>query len=331
MPSLHDFMQQLDSVGQCGFIRPFGLSVVSSTSPEGGVWLNQKLSHKRNRAVLDYLHLHSEVFRAIMASTECRIDERITNHQRQHTPLSNYPSMRYAQVILLLRSEAQPLERPLATVVLPNIEADYARSVSPVKIDTIALLPPAVGHVKPVLFVKTNLLYDLLTGVNLSVEVPLAKKLTVEATLVYPWWRNTAKHKTLQVRYEAVTPRYYFGKSDQPYTSFFTGLTVGAGKYDLQWTRRGVQGTLWHVSPVFGYSHHIAKNWKMEYAVSAGFIQTKYTKYTQTADTPYGDIKVKDYPWVSKVLNTVLPTSLNVSLVYTFTKTKKERGHERQE
>ena len=40
------------------------------------------------------------------------------------------------------------------------------------------------------------------------------------------------------------------------------------------------------------------------------------------------EIKVKDYPWVSKVLNTVLPTSLNVSIVYTFTKSKQIGHHE---
>ena len=66
----------------------------------------------------------------------------------------------------------------------------------------------------------------------------------------------------------------------------------------------------------------------MEYSASVGFVHTKYQKYTQTDDTPYGEIKVKDYPWVSTVLNTVLPTSLNVSLVYTFTNTKQTQHHE---
>lgn len=181
---------------------------------------------------------------------------------------------------------------------------------------------------RPVLFVKTNLLYDMLTFVNASVEVPLAKKLTAEATIVYPWWRDTERHKTIQMKYVAITPRYYFRNDDKPRSSFFTGLTFGSGSYDLQWTRRGVQGTMWHISPTIGYSHHIAKRWKMEYSASVGFVHTKYQKYTQTDDTPYGVIKVKDYPWVSKVLNTVLPTSLNVSLVYTFTNTKQTQHHE---
>lgn len=172
------------------------------------------------------------------------------------------------------------------------------------------------------------MLYDLLTFVNASVEVPLTRNLTAEATIVYPWWRDVARHKTIQLRYVAVTPRYYFSRDDMPYASFFAGLTIGGGEYDLQWTRRGVQGSMWHVSPVIGYSHYISKRWKMEYSASAGFVHTKYQKYTQTADTPYGEIKVKDYPWVNKVLNTVLPTSLNVSVVYTFGKTKKTQHHE---
>ena len=184
------------------------------------------------------------------------------------------------------------------------------------------------GRNNPVFFVKTNLLYDVLTFVNASVEIPITRKLTAEATLVYPWWRNTSRHKTVQMRYVAVTPRYYFKDADEPYTSYFAGLTVGLGTYDLQWTRRGVQGSMWHVSPTFGYSHRIANRWKMEYSASLGFVHTKYTKYTQTYDTPYGEIKVKDYPWVKKVLNTVLPTSLNVSLVYTFTNTKQKARHE---
>ena len=83
-----------------------------------------------------------------------------------------------------------------------------------------------------------------------------------------------------------------------------------------------------HQKISYGYSHHISKRWKMEYSASVGFVHTKYQKYTQTSDTPYGEIKVKDYPWVSKVLNTVLPTSLNVSIVYTFTKSKHIGHHE---
>lgn len=180
---------------------------------------------------------------------------------------------------------------------------------------------------KPMVYLKSNLLYDLATCVNLSMEVPVTKSITIEGTVVCPWWHSMKRHHTLEILYVALTPRYYWGKGDSPFESFFSGLTVGSAKYDLQLTRHGVQGSMWHLSPVIGYTHHIAKRWKMEYSASVGFVQTKYRKYTQKSDTPYGEIKVKDYPWVQKVLNTVFPTSLNVSLVYMIPKYK-HRHHE---
>ena len=355
--ALDRFIHQVDSVDQRYIIKPVTLSIVSSASPEGGIMINRKLSHSRGRSVLDYLNTHSETFRSISSLVSCHTEELTTNHLLRMSPKDRYPAMRYARVTLHLAGEDKD---SLITSSQPDIDAissgnsatpstQVEISEPPVGMEDVAdtssiqvipaesatrpeSLPDTPGRkaslCRPYLFLKTNLLYDLLTFVNASVEVPLAKNITAEATLVYPWWRSTSRHKTIQMRYVAVTPRYYFSKDDMPYTSLFAGLTIGGGKYDLQWTRRGVQGSMWHVSPVIGYSHHISKRWKMEYSASVGFVHTKYQKYTQTPDTPYGEIKVKDYPWVSKVLNTVLPTSLNVSIVYTFTKLKQRSRRE---
>ena len=331
------FIHQVDSVGQRYIIKPVTLSVVSSASPEGGVMINRKLSRSRGRSVLDYLNTHSETFRSISSLVSCHTEELTTNHLLGMSPQDRYPAMRYARVTLHLSVEDKD---SLITSSQPDIDSiscgDSDTTSTQVILAESATKPESLPDTpdgkaspcRPCLFLKTNMLYDLLTFVNASVEVPLTRNLTAEATIVYPWWRDVARHKTIQMRYVAVTPRYYFSRDDMPYASFFAGLTIGGGEYDLQWTRRGVQGSMWHVSPVIGYSHYISKRWKMEYSASAGFVHTKYQKYTQTADTPYGEIKVKDYPWVSKVLNTVLPTSLNVSVVYTFGKTKKTQHHE---
>ena len=333
--SLNFFIHQLDSLCQSPFTTPASLFVTSSTSPEGSLLINKTLAHKRNMSVIDYLNNNSEKFRSISSSRECKFHEHITNDKFGKIHSFSYPSMRYSRVTLFLNIEKEDSaevyveEQPVAAVVeeqpVEIVEEAPMTTNSLVTHDTAASIATKSC---PLFWVKTNLLYDLLTFVNASVEIPLTKNITAEATLVYPWWRNTSKHKTIQMRYVAVTPRYYFNNADRSYTSLFAGLTVGGGKYDLQWTRRGVQGSMWHVSPVIGYSHHISKRWKMEYSASVGFVHTKYQKYTQTADTPYGEIKVKDYPWVSKVLNTVLPTSLNVSIVYTFTKSKHIGHHE---
>lgn len=330
---LNFFIHQLDSLCQSPSITPVGLFVTSSTSPEGSLLINKTLARKRNQSVIDYLNLNSEKFRSISSSRECKFHEHITNDKFGKIHSFSYPSMRYSRVTLFLNIEKEDSaevyveKQPVAAVVeeqpVEIVEEAPMTTNSLVTHDTAASIATKSC---PLFWVKTNLLYDLLTFVNASVEIPLTKNITAEATLVYPWWRSTERHKTIQMRYVAVTPRYYFNNADRSYTSLFAGLTVGGGKYDLQWTRRGVQGSMWHVSPVIGYSHHISKRWKMEYSASVGFVHTKYQKYTQTSDTPYGEIKVKDYPWVSKVLNTVLPTSLNVSIVYTFT-TSKHIGH----
>ena len=335
--ALDRFIHQVDSVGQRYIIKPVTLSIVSSASPEGGIIINRKLSRSRGRSVLDYLNTHSETFRSISSLVLCHTEELTTNHLLGMSPQDRYPAMRYARVTLHLAGEDKD---SLITSSQPDIDSiscgDSDTTSTQVILAESATKPESLPDTpggkaspcRPCLFLKTNMLYDLLTFVNVSVEVPFSEHLTAEATVVYPWWRDASRHKTIQMRYVAVTPRYYFNNADRSYTSLFAGLTVGGGKYDLQWTRRGVQGSMWHVSPVIGYSHHISKRWKMEYSASVGFVHTKYQKYTQTSDTPYGEIKVKDYPWVSKVLNTVLPTSLNVSIVYTFTKSKQIGHHE---
>ena len=336
--ALDRFIHQVDSVGQRYIIKPVTLSIVSSASPEGGIMNNRKLSRSRGRSVLDYLNTHSETFRSISSLVSCHTEELTSNHLLSMSPKDRYPAMRYARVTLHLAGEDKD---SLITSSQPDIDSissgDSGTPSTQVEIPAESATKPEslpdtpdgkASPCRPCLFLKTNMLYDLLTFVNASVEVPLTRNLTAEATIVYPWWRDVARHKTIQMRYVAVTPRYYFSRDDMPYASLFAGLTIGGGEYDLQWTRRGVQGSMWHVSPVIGYSHYISKRWKMEYSASAGFVHTKYQKYTQTADTPYGEIKVKDYPWVKKVLNTVLPTSLNVSVVYTFGKTKKTQHHE---
>ena len=335
IPSLKSFMLQLDTLYQSPSIHPVNLFITSSTSPEGSLHINQSLTRKRNQSLITYLNQHSELFRIISTSIDYKENRQTTNHWLDQIQPSAYPSLRYSKLTLFLNREQKEV---FALQQIAPVQV-IAQSMAPEEIQipekragvssAFALrTTDSVAKCSPLFWVKTNLLYDLLTFVNASVEIPLTKNITAEATLVYPWWRSTERHKTIQMRYVALTPRYYFSNNGNRYTSLFAGLTIGGGKYDLQWTRRGVQGSMWHVSPVIGYSHHISKKWKMEYSASAGFVHTKYQKYTQTADTPYGEIKVKDYPWVSKVLNTVLPTSLNVSLVYTFTQSKQISHHE---
>lgn len=336
IPSLNRYIQQLDSLFPSPEGRQAGIFITSSTSPEGSLDINRSLARRRRQSLLDFLNRHSATFRILASTNGCTFSEQTTNDLFAQTPPSAYAPMRRSRVVIHYRTApdsmavAEPslpdtMHHQSPTGLPPSEEEESAVAATSPEWE----MPASSPSVRPLFWVKTNLLADLLTGVNVSVEIPLAKHFTAEATLVHPWWRSTERHKTLQLRYVAVTPRYYFKRPATPYTSFFAGITVGGGTYDLQWTRRGVQGRMWHASPLIGYSHPISRRWKMEYAVSVGFVHTAYQKYTQTPATPYGEIKVKDYPWVRKVSNTVCPTSLSVSLIYTLTKAKHTEHHER--
>lgn len=338
---LDRFVQRLDSLCSLPFVCPGHWTVTSSASPEGSIGRNRQLSHARARSVMDYLRQRSEAFRNLAASLDFRIDERTTNSQRGRTKLSQYPLLRYSEVTLHFKwMERDSLADKPAAEELP-VPVENADSVA--ERDSVVVLPkdtvvadslhpaerPESQAVKgsPFLFVKSNVAYDLLSFINMAVEVPLGKKWSVEAAYINPWWHSMRRHKTIQMRYLAVTPRYYFGRQSADYASFFTGLSAGWGQYDLQVTRHGVQGELWHVSPVFGYAHHLGRHWKMEYSIAVGYLQTEYRKYTQVSETPYGDIKVHDYPWVSHTFRGILPTSVNVSMIYTLHWGKTKQQH----
>ena len=333
-PCLERFIHDLDSLCRLPFFKPFALSVTSSASPEGSIGRNRALSHIRARSVLDFLNGRSETFRHISSSLDCSIDEQTTNHMAGQVKSLHYPKMRFSEVMLRysqgedsLQAVSPPVAEDVSNQGQTEAPVDSVRTVGlPAEEmgDITAQLPPRQGEGvaaterRPVLFVKTNLAYDLLTFVNVAVEVPLGRRFSLEAQYVNPWWHSVRKHRTIELCYVSLAPRYYFGKDGGRYSSFFAGLSAGWGKYDMQLTRHGVQGELWHVSPVFGYSHYIGRHWKIEYSISVGYLHTDYRKYTQKSGTPYGDIKVHDYPWVSHTFRSILPTSLGVSLVYAF-------------
>lgn len=332
-PCLERFIHDLDSLCRLPFFKPFALTVTSSASPEGSIGRNRALSHARARSVLDFLNGRSETFRHISSSLDCSIDEQTTNDMAGKVKVSHYPKMRFSEVMLRYNQGEDSLQA-VSPLVADEVSGQEQAEAPADSVRTGGLPAEEVGDVpaqspplqgegvaadrRPVLFVKTNLPYDLLTFVNVAVEVPLGRRFSVEAQYVNPWWNSVRKHLTIEMRYVSLAPRYYFGKDGGRYSSLFAGLSAGWGKYDMQLTRHGVQGELWHVSPVFGYSHYIGRHWKMEYSVSVGYLHTDYRKYTQKSGTPYGDIKVHDYPWVSHTFRSVLPTSLGVSLVYTF-------------
>lgn len=137
---------------------------------------------------------------------------------------------------------------------------------------------------------KTNLLYDAATILNVSIEVPIGKRWSVAAEYVFPWWLEKGKQHALQVLYGTIEGRYWFPpKLKTPskgqfncMTGWFVGVYAMAGYYDLEYAGKGLQGeSLLSVGVTGGYAHSIGRNLRMEYSLGVGYMQTQYRSYEE--------------------------------------------------
>lgn len=182
-------------------------------------------------------------------------------------------------------------------------------------------LDPGPG--RPVLALKTNLLYDAASLVNLGLEVPVGKRFSIAADAVFPWWRNRGADVTIQMLGGMLEGRYWFGKRDkkEAMTGFFAGVQAGAGYFDFQlgnWTGgNGVQGDFYLLGGVSaGFAHEISPGLRLEYSLGVGYLRCDFQEYFSADGTKYGDIKAIPYPWQVKRLSGFLPTKASVSLVW---------------
>lgn len=135
----------------------------------------------------------------------------------------------------------------------------------------------------PLLALKTNLLSDIISGVNIEIEVPIGKRWSVLGEYVFPWWLYESKQIALQSLNGTLETRYWFGdrSSHNKLTGLFMGIYGGAGYYDIEWLKNGYQGEFFHTGISGGYAHTISKygDFRMEYSLGLGYLGTKYREY----------------------------------------------------
>ena len=181
----------------------------------------------------------------------------------------------------------------------------------------------AVSWRKPLFALKTNLLYDAASLVNLALEVPLGEEFSLCAEAVFPWWQIREKDITVQLLSASLEGRYWFGNRTkmEPLTGFFAGIYAGAGLFDFQLGRLsggdGVQGDFFVMGGLSaGFAHTLTDNLRLEYSLGLGYLRSDFREYISVKDTKFGDIKVIPYPWEVKRISGILPTKLQVSLVW---------------
>lgn len=165
--------------------------------------------------------------------------------------------------------------------------------------------------------IKTNMLYDLGSALNIGLEVPILDNWSVAFEWTAPWWSNYDKQIYIQMMLGGVEGRYWFGnREDRPQlTGWFSGLSLQGGVYDFMFDPvKGIQGEFQAYSAVGGYAHPINKSGtlRMEYALGIGYMRTEYVKYWWDG-FDYTLIAPSPQTWVT---NWFGPTKLSISLVY---------------
>ncbi|MFI3331815.1 MAG: DUF3575 domain-containing protein [Rikenellaceae bacterium] len=170
---------------------------------------------------------------------------------------------------VIYRYHTPPEERVRCALVFENRDVDVDWEV-----DTLP---------RRILFaLKTNLLYDAVSAINLGVEIPIGSRYSLEAEWIFPWWLSDSRQRCFEMLCGTLEGRYWFGDRSlyEPLTGWMCGLYVGGGYYDLEWDGTGYQGEFMLMGGLSGgYAHRVGRRMRLEYSLGVGVLMTKYRKY----------------------------------------------------
>lgn len=207
------------------------------------------------------------------------------------------------------------IEQRIDTVVVTKFNTD---TLVVTKIDTVLVKEQMEWMKKPLLAVKTNLLFDLASVLNVEVEIPLGNRWSVAGEWTFPWWifdnkKADSKRHRVELLQGNVDVKYWLGNRTlhPKLDGWFVGLYGAAGKYDFEYNKKGFQGEInLSAGLTAGYAHRIGRHFFMEYGLSLGVLKTDYREYTTKwgYDKKWHPIYQKsgDYTWIG-------PTKVKVS------------------
>lgn len=293
--------------------------ILSQSSPEGTFRHNQKLSMRRAATMRRYMEQHYPTLTSRLRVTPdgeswlqlrelVRTDTRLKNSsiarvlgiiddntisidtkkwRITHDPVyrylyrTYYPQIRNSMIcVVYYRTETAPVattpvspdaiwKAPMRTATLPKI------SPAPQQHDTLTVA------------LKTNLLYDAVTALNVEIEVPIGAHWSVVAEDLFPWWEHGNKY-CFQIWEMGIEGRYWFRENryhNHKLRGWFVGPYVMSGKYDLQWKNDlNYQGEFWSAGATAGYAMPISKRLNLEFSLSVGYLSTAYRHYFHAAD-----------------------------------------------
>ena len=358
--TLHRFKKYLEKSPQIDSV-----TIYSYASPEGSYQLNKRLAAERGKTAKQYL-LERLPPNRLLPDSLFIIDPTAENWQGlRDLVYYQYPHADKKQVLDILdckdinNDQRKVLlkrlngGRPWAYILkhlMPQLR--YATWISVwqrIKVDQVIEDPinldmnmPEVPmpHIEPVPFpmpevektdtfmlaVKSNLLYDLATALNLEVEVPIGNHWSVMVEDVFPWWETGNKY-CFQLWEMGVEGRCWFRNNSyhsQKLKGMFAGVYGMSGKYDFQWdTDLCYQGEFWSSGITFGYAKQISRLFNLEFSASVGYLSSAYRHYypSDGYDVLYRDKQEGRIGYWG-------PTKLKVSLVMPLNFIKKKGGNQ---
>lgn len=169
--------------------------------------------------------------------------------------------------------------------------------------------------------IKTNLLYDVYSFVNLGIEHNIGEQWGISAEYIGPWFNAKENYRTTQVMDLGLEGRYYWEgwkEKDRPLSGPYVGLHCNVGRCDIARNYKGSQcERIIMGGPVIGYSGIVADNWRINLTLGIGYMNAKYKHYHIINDGEYL------YPHYSGTYHYVGPTKVEASIVWLFCNTKK--------
>ena len=188
---------------------------------------------------------------------------------------------------------------------------------------------------KPVVAVKSNLLFDAVLCPNLELEFPIGwSRWSIMAEWWTPWyrWHGNGRHNR---SYELLTlgaeVRYWLSKRKDDCPRLLRGHFIGAyaasGKYDIQKggddDHEGWQGEYSSFGLTYGYSAFLGKHWRLELSLSGGYVGGPQRYY-------HGMFDDEHLIWQrNKNLRYFGPTKAKVSISYLLGWQMKKKGGRR--
>lgn len=142
-----------------------------------------------------------------------------------------------------------------------------------------------IPYKMPWVAIKTNLLYDLTTTVNLGFEFGLARILTLDLSANYNPWVFSDNRK---VQHVLIQPELRFWTNER-FSGNFIGLHGHWGQYNAggvqlpfwnQWFEKNrYNGTLWGLGVSYGYQWVLSNRINLEATIGFGYAQMTYDRY----------------------------------------------------